>query len=242
MMRRVVEPEWLDTLAPENPRAIRSRADLRRLNRLMGTQWLLGESLHPMLEGSAPIRLVELGAGDGTMLLRLARHRARLPPITLGLLDRQPVVSTTTLAGYRALGWEVEVIAADVLDWLAPSSTGTGAGVAASPIIVANLFVHHFDGPQLQALLNGIARHAHAFVCLEPRRSSLALLGSRLLGVIGCNDVTRHDAVASVRAGFNAQELSAQWPDPNAWVLHESAAGLFSHRFHATRRERPDDP
>lgn len=230
-MQRLVEPELLDTLAPDDPRAIRSRTDLRRINRLMGTQSLLGASLDTMLQGSAPMRLVELGAGDGTLLLRLARRRARhWPAITLGLLDLQPVVSEETLARYRELGWQVEAIHADVFDWLAQPR------VEAAPIILANLFMHHFDGRRLQALLAGIADRAHAFVCLEPRRSQFALLGSRLLGAIGCNDVTRHDAVISVRAGFSAQELSRQWPNPKMWNLQETAVGLFSHRFQAVRK------
>lgn len=238
-MRRRVEPEWLDTLAADDRRAIRSRADLRRINRLMGNQSLLGNVLDKMLKNSAPKRLVELGAGDGTLLLQLARRRARhWPKITLSLLDLQPAVSTQTLEGYRALGWEVDVIQADVFGWLAQPQAQTAAGVLAKPIILANLFAHHFDGPRLQALLTGIADRAHAFLCLEPRRSQLALLGSRLLGVIGCNDVTRHDAVVSVRAGFSAQELSAQWPGSNAWTLQEHAAGLFGHRFFAVRKSQ----
>ena len=246
-MQRKVEPELLDSLAPDDPRAIRSRADLRRINRLMGTQSLLGNSLEQILQssalqasavqGPAPIRLVEFGAGDGTLLLRLAQRRARnWPKITLGLLDLQPVVSAETLAGYRALGWQVEVIRADVFDWLAHPQVEAAPAALAKPIILANLFVHHFDGLRLQALLNGIADRAQAFLCLEPRRSQLALLGSRLLGAIGCNDVTRHDAVTSVRAGFSAQELSRQWPDPDAWNPQENAAGLFSHRFQAVRK------
>lgn len=235
--QRNVESELLDTLAPDDPRAIRSRADLRRVNRLMGTRSLLGKSLDTMLQGPAPLRLVELGAGDGTLLLRLARHRTgHWPPITLGLLDLQPVVSEETLDGYHALGWQVEVIHTDVFDWLAQPQVLEARDALAKPIILANLFVHHFDGQRLQALLAGIANRARAFVCLEPRRSQFALLGSRLLGVIGCNDVTRHDAVTSVRAGFSAQELSAQWPDTDVWNVQESAAGLFSHRFQAVRK------
>ena len=230
-MQRVVEPELLDTLAPDDPRAIRSRADLRRINRLMGTQALLGNLLDTMLQESAPMRLIELGAGDGMLLLRLAQRRSRhWPKISLGLLDLQPVVGNETLAGYRELGWHVEVVHADVFDWLAQPQ------VEPAPIVLANLFMHHFDGQRLQALLTGIANRARAFLCLEPRRSGFALLGSRLLGVIGCNDVTRHDAVTSVRAGFSARDLSECWPNPDAWNLQESAAGLFSHRFLATRK------
>ena len=183
------------------------------------------------------MQLVELGAGDGTLLLRIAQRRAQhWPKITLSLLDLQPVVSTQTLEGYRALGWQVDVIRADVFEWLARAQANVDTGNAAKPVMFANLFLHHFDGAQFHTLLAGIADRAQAFVCLEPRRSPFALFGSRLLGMIGCNDVTRHDAVTSVCAGFSAQELSASWPDANAWHLLESAAGPFGHRFHAVRK------
>jgi hypothetical protein len=58
-----------------------------------------------------------------------------------------------------------------------------------------------------------------------------------LLGLIGCNDVTRHDAIVSVRAGFRNQELTGLWPDRAVWTLQEHAYGLFSHYFVAIRRD-----
>jgi len=57
------------------------------------------------------------------------------------------------------------------------------------------------------------------------------LFCSRLLWAIGCNDVTRHDAVASVCAGFSGRELSALWPDKQNWRLTEQRTGAFSHLF-----------
>ncbi len=231
---RSVQPEWLDHLPAGDPRAIRSRSDLRRINRLMATTTLLGRALDPVLAGRGHAHLVELGAGDGSVLLRLAGARAnRWPPVRLDLLDLQPVVAPNVLQRYRALGWAPGVIQADVFDWLADAD-----GISSppdAPILVANLFLHHFDDPRLAELMQGIASRAAAFVCLEPRRSSMALFGSRLLGAIGCNDVTRHDAVVSVRAGFRDGELSALWPSGGGWVLREHAAGMFSHRFIAVR-------
>ena len=238
---RQVHAELLDTLAADDPRAIRSRHDLRRINRLMATQSLIGTMLDRIMldriefdnirRGSTAVRLLELGAGDGQTLLRVARRYAACwPKVSLELLDVQPVIRAQTLASYRALGWDVDVIRADVFDWLAQPAAGT------APIILANLFVHHFDGERLRALLNGIATRASAFLCCEPRRSRLALTFSHLLGVIGCNEVTRHDAVASVHAGFSAQELSGLWPQANAWSLREGRAGMFSHRFQAVAK------
>jgi hypothetical protein len=233
--QRVVAPEWLDTLTPDDPRALRSRVDLRRINRLMAAPSLLARSLDALLTHAPDAPLIELGAGDASLTLRVAqRLSSRWPRIKLGLLDLQPCVSEATLSGFHALGWDVRVIQADVLDWLArPEAESTRR-----PIVFANLFLHHFEGARLQALLAGMADRAQAFLCLEPRRSATALLGSYLLGAIGCNDVTRHDAVVSVRAGFAAQELSSCWPNSSGWSLRETAAGLFSHRVEAERQPR----
>ena len=231
---RDVRPEWLDELPATDPRAVRARADLGRVNRLLGSLSIVVRALDDL---PRPRRLVELGAGDGTLALRLARRRARRwPGVALTLVDRQPIVAGTTLATLRAHGWPTEVVAADAVDWLAEQSG------AARAVLLANLFVHHFDGERLVRLLERAAACADAFVCCEPRRSRIALAGSRLLGAIGANDVTRHDAIASVRAGFTDAELSATWSRAvarsargGAWRLTERGAGLFSHLFVARR-------
>jgi hypothetical protein len=228
---RRVMPELLDDLPPDDPRAIRSRADLRRINWIMGAQSLLVRCL--TTAGAGPsMRIVELGAGDGSLALRIARSRAqRWPGVALTLLDRAPSVPPETLDAIRALGWSVDVVAADVLDWLG------GARAPRAGIAFANLFVHHFEGDHLAALLGGVADEFAAFACCEPRRSLVSLAGSHLLGLIGCNDVTRNDGVISVNAGFRDAELSKYWPRASdAWELHETGAGAFSHLFVARRR------
>jgi hypothetical protein len=73
-------------------------------------------------------------------------------------------------------------------------------------------------------------------IACEPRRGWLALAGSRLIGVLGVNSVTRTDAVLSVQAGFRGRELTALWPRESGWCLREEASGSFGHCFHATRR------
>jgi hypothetical protein len=230
---RRVRPELLDALPADDPRAVRSRRDLRLVNRIMGTRLLLLRALDAAL-AAPPRTIVELGAGDGRLLLALAAKRARRwPAAHAGLLDMQPVVVPDTVAAFDELGWSAEVIATDVFDWLARPD-------ADADVIVANLFVHHFDGERLERLLAGIAARARTFVCCEPRRGWLPLGGSHLLGLIGCNDVTRHDAVLSVHAGFRGDELSGAWrralpSGAREWRLYESAAGAFSHIFRATR-------
>src|SRR3989442_156554 len=74
------------------------------------------------------------------------------------------------------------------------------------------------------------------FIACEPRRSQAALLASRALGLLGCGRETRHDAVVSVRAGFQGRELSAAWPIITGWELEERPSGPFGHLFMARHR------
>lgn len=219
MAVRMVEPEWLDTMPPEDPRARRSRRDLARLNALMRNAGLVASELR-----ATPMeRIAEIGAGDGGFAVRLA---ARLRgPGTFVLLDRQRSQAPLPAPIER---WRFEAAVRDALEWLEDERTG------AFDAIVANLFLHHFDDAALARLLGGVAARTSRFVACEPRRSAFALAGSRLVGLAGCNDVTRHDAVASVRAGFRASEISALWPAPG-WRLEERPRGLFSHLFTAVR-------
>jgi hypothetical protein len=95
----------------------------------------------------------------------------------------------------------------------------------------ANLFLHHFSALQLSEMFRLASQRTQLFAACEPLRASLPLTFSRLVGLIGCNAVTRHDAVLSVRAGFAGDELSSLWPASKEWRLHERRAQLFTHTF-----------
>jgi hypothetical protein len=227
---RHVQPEILDVLDGDDVDARRSRRDLRRINRAMATLAVVLPALDRVAAPARPRTLLELGAGDGSLMLRVARRRASdWPALNVVLLDRQPLVPPESLREMRGLGWTPEVATADVFDWL------ESAHAEPWDIVFANLFVHHFEGRRLAALLAGIAARARAFVCCEPRRGAVALLGSHLVRLIGANAVTRHDAIASVHAGFRGAELSGLWPGPDHWRVREHSAGLFCHCFVATR-------
>jgi hypothetical protein len=228
-MRRRVEAETLDHLPEDDPSAIRSRRDLRLINRIMGNAAILDSLLHSSL-ARPPSHIAELGAGDGSLLLRLAKRRAReWPGVTLTLVDRQNLLSAPTQAAFADLGWTVHAAAMDVFSWLEREKHSRYDAV------IANLFVHHFEADALSRLFRAIAQIAECFVACEPRRAPVALLGSHLVGAIGANAVTRRDAVLSVHAGFRDRELSALWPHNGEWRTSENAARLFSHTFAAVR-------
>jgi hypothetical protein len=217
---RALTPEILDFLSPDDPDAMRSRRDLARINAVMRQDAIMAEAL---ANYPAPKLLTDLGGGDGRFLLGLAGRLAkRWPGVRAVILDRQDIVSDETRARFAALGWHCEVLRGDIFETLPQIEPD---------IVLANLFLHHLDDAALTRLLALVAARAKAFVACEPRRSALALLGARLVFVLGANHVSRHDAVASVQAGFRGRELSALWPKDERWRLDERGVFPFTHLF-----------
>jgi hypothetical protein len=244
MLARTVDPETLDGLAATDPAAQRSRRDLRWIHRAMGTRAIVRQALRDITAARravTPLRILELGAGDGSLMLGVARSLALTwPKVELTLLDRQPLVGRATIRSYAELGWTVRAKVGDVFDWAAASANAQRLGRHAVrwDVIVSNLFLHHFEGAALGGLLSTVAARTDRFFACEPRRDWLALAGSHLVGAIGANAVTREDAVLSVHAGFRGDELSQAWPGHGVdWRLREYSAGLFSHCFRAERLE-----
>ena len=223
-MVRVVEPEILDQLPSADKAAAHSRRDLARLNVLMRHASFIRQHITKDVT-----RISDLGAGDGTLLLS-ALKSANSNIREAVLVDQQRIVSDETLKAFESLGIKPTIARADVFDWLARQSS------APHSAIVANLFLHHFQREKLQRLLYLASQASSLFIACEPRRGPWPQLAASLIGLIGCNHVTRHDAVVSVRAGFRNRELTALWPDTTGCLVEERSAGLFSHLFVARRR------
>lgn len=241
-MSRVVAVETLDGLAGDNPAAIRSRRDLRRIHLVMGTRAILLRALHDStatLRKATPLRVLELGAGDGTLMLGVARALAPTGQLVeLTLLDRQLLTDQKTIKCYAQAGWTTIEKVVDVFDWIAQTNDNLQMDnkIAKWDLIIVNLFLHHFEDTQLSTLLSSIASRTNRLFACEPRRSRLALVGSHLVWAIGANHITREDAVLSVHAGFCRNELTKLWPSHSVeWNVNEYSAGLFCHCFFAKR-------
>jgi Methyltransferase domain len=229
-MKREVERELLDELPAGDRRAIGARRDLQKINAWMGHAHVMVRALAGAFTDRSPRSIVELGAGDGTLLLRLAKRIApRWKPLRVVLVDRQRLLSPLTKAEFEALSWDVESLEMDVFDWLQRPHPEH------SDVTIASLFLHHFAEDDLRRLLCHAAHQTGFFLACEPQRVNFTLCAAALLRFIGCNDLTRHDAKISVRAGFAENELSALWPVDGDWRLMEQQVGLFSHCFVAQR-------
>jgi hypothetical protein len=223
-MERVVQPEHLDQLPANHPHSIGSHRDLRRIHFWMGNARWVARWLQAAVVRHPPRRIIDLGAGDGTFLLRCLRRVHGLPSGTeVVLVDQRSSVDPDVVAELRARGWSPRVEHSQVMDWIQTASCPPGTWV------VASLFLHHLKTEMLQALLARIAQVATLVCACEPYRSRFSLAACRLLRLLGANAVTRHDAAVSVRAGFRGTELSALWPLNSRWHLRERRAGMFSH-------------
>lgn len=230
-MLRSLHSEFIDELPPDHPAAIQTRRDLRRINTLMGHAGIFSRALQQAFPKQPPARILEIGAGDGEMLLRVARRLANSwRNVDVTFVDLQDLLHNETKSAFAALHWNVRSVQSDIFQWLNDS-------VEKTDLILANLVLHHFSESQLSLLFSIAAQKTDAFVAVEPRRSRWPLFCARSLAIIGCGPVTCHDAPVSVQAGFNHRELSALWPHSKRWEVIERRAGLFSHLFVARRKD-----
>jgi hypothetical protein len=206
---RHVEPEWLDSLDPDDPRAVRSRRDLRLINFLMGNEgWILrqvGARTETARQG-----IVELGSGEGHLLRRLARSG---PATGCDLAPRPPDLP-------REIDWRE----GDLFTLAEPLTGG---------ILVASLVLHHFSAEDLLRI-GRIADRFETLLFVEPHRSRSALALARMLSPF-VGEVTQHDMPASIHAGFAAGELGHALGLSPDWSVTECRHWCGSLRFVARR-------
>jgi hypothetical protein len=211
--KRVVIPELLDHLPADDPEAMRSRRDLRRINLLMGNERWVCRTVRQFPE-AAGRGVVEIGAGDGILCGKLARL---FPHATVAAYDLAPAPGD--------LDSRVEWHRGDVFAAPAPGAGG---------VLVANLFLHHFEEDSL-AVLGRWFEKFDVLVFNEPDRARLP----RFLGWLmhpWINRVTRHDMHVSIRAGFTTGEISGLLGlDPARWLIRETSSWRGARRVLASR-------
>jgi hypothetical protein len=201
MSVRTVIPEILDHLAADDPEALRSRRDLRRINNLMGNErWVCRTAQR--FPDKANQGIVEIGAGDGMLCQRLATLFSQAPIAAYDLAPR-PSSLNARVAWHRG----------DIFQTEAHTQGG---------ILIANLFLHHFEKPGLLELGRWM-QNFDILIFNEPDRAELPhLLGWLIHPWI--NRVTRHDMHVSISAGFTHGEVtSALGLESPPWQIRETS-------------------
>ena len=206
MAERMVIPEILDSLPAGDPEALRCRRDLRRINFFMGNErWICREIRH--FSEAASRGIVEIGAGNGELCETLARTFPG-SPVSAYDLAASPHFSDSRITWHQG----------DLLEAESPAEGG---------VLVANLFIHHFEAATLK-LLGKWMRNFEVILLNEPDRCRLPHFIGGIMHPF-MNRVTRHDLHVSIRGGFRAGELGP-------FLGLDDAAGMLGKLRHGAGR------
>src|SRR4029453_11930989 len=141
LSRRATDPELLDEGVPE-AEALESLADLRRVNRWLGTHGRILEAGRPFLEAVRPLqaprpapRLLAVGGATPDVSDRIRRSFPR-PLLAVGV--------DIKLLHLQAGAPEVRRVVGDAMSL--PFGDGT------FDVVLASHFLHHFDGAEAVTL------------------------------------------------------------------------------------------
>ncbi|MDE3178684.1 MAG: methyltransferase domain-containing protein [Acidobacteriota bacterium] len=149
--------------------------------------------------GRHPIRVLDVGTGDGRLAARLQRELASLNfKAEFTVLDRQLI----HLRGDGSHGPAIHRVAGDVLSL--PFRPGS------FEVVMCNLFLHHFSGEAATRLLRSLAAAAgEAVIVNDLDRRWLPYLLIRFAPLIARNRISRLDGAASVRQAYTRGEMAA---------------------------------
>lgn len=202
---RHLTPEYVD--APDLDFGVlrASLAQVSQVNRWLGGDRGLRWALAPFVRPQRRLRVLDVGAGDGTTLDRLGRwaekRRCRLEGVAVDAHRTACRVAAERLARPGAME-TMEIVRADA--FRLPFADN------AFDAVVATLTLHHFHDEDAVRVLEEMIRVARQQVVVSDlERSWPAYLGARLLAatVWRNNPYTRHDGPISVQRGFKRGEL-----------------------------------
>jgi SAM-dependent methyltransferase len=194
---RSTDVEMLDKGVPEQE-ALESLADLRRVNRWLGTHRRLRRATRPFLSSSPRPRLLDVGCGSADILERIRRSFPG-PCLAVGVDIR--------LLHLRAAPPSVRRVVADVHALPFPGG--------AFDVVLASHFLHHFDGAEAAVVLRRLYDLARrALIVDDIRRARVPYVFARsLFPWLLRSPVSVADGALSIRRAFTAAELAAAFAE-----------------------------
>jgi SAM-dependent methyltransferase len=192
LSRRATDPELLDEGVPE-AEALASLGDIRFVNRWLGNRGRMAAVVGPMLEAVARPRLLDVGCGSGDVPAFFVRQ-VRRPLLAVG--------ADLKLLHLKVAPAEVRGVVADVRRLpFAPESFD---------VVTASLFLHHFDGAEVAAVLQRLyALARRALVINDLRRARVPYAFGRVtFPLLFRSRVSVEDGLLSIRRAFTEAELA----------------------------------
>jgi ubiquinone/menaquinone biosynthesis C-methylase UbiE len=192
-MKRVVVPELLDTDAGTPREVATSLQDLRRLNRWFGGIHTMSSLLRRVAEQRhlKELSWVDVAGGEGYVATQTQCSLAKSgTAVRTVILDRAP----THLGGMHP------AVCGDALALPFRDNSFDAVG--------CSLFLHHLEPEQIVRFAReGLRVARHAFLIHDLQRHPLHLMLSYLGLPLYRSRLTRHDAIASVRRAYTAEEI-----------------------------------
>ncbi len=191
---------------------------LARLNRASGIVRTVSRELG-RIAGRDRIRVLDVAAGSGDLVVALARHARRADlPWTFAACDISPTACVAIRERAEAAGVGVDVRQVDALAEPLPPG---------HDVVMCHLFLHHLSENEIAKVLSRMrAAASRSILVTDLKRSragyALAFAASRLLTR---SPIVHTDALRSVEGALTTVELSAcarqaGFPDPRirtAW-------------------------
>ncbi|MEL7422170.1 MAG: methyltransferase domain-containing protein [Bacteroidota bacterium] len=233
--QRSQETEIMDDFALAGETLRHSLDEIARINHWLGGNriTLNGVSrLVSSIQPHKPVRIWDLGCGNGDMLRMLARW-GRTQGIKLDLLGIDANADTITYAEELSANYpEIRYLCTILPDpELENQSTD---------IVLCTLFLHHFSDEDIATLLKCFApRTEVGIVVNDLQRSKLAYFLFSLLTWFHSNKMVREDGLLSILRGFQRTELQSlakrlpnwrsgikwRWAFRYQWILQPPAEG-----------------
>lgn len=221
--------EMLDSEAVDDNTLRRNLGDIRRINALLGwTAFTRAEVARVVRQDALrAFSLVDIAAGSADMVTAIARWAQRTR-ITAELLATDFNPRIVAIAREQVTGvHSVRVERQDALALPYPSGT--------FDIALCTLALHHFDPPEATEVLRNMRRIARHVMVFDVVRSRLAHAGAVLLTrAAHMDEMTRHDAAASVRRAYSRIELAALAQTAGLRDAHVWIGFPFRLALHAT--------
>ena len=148
-----------------------------------------------------PLRVLDVGYGEGDLLRRIHRWGARTGVrLALSGVDLDPASAPAARAATPP-AWDIDYRTGDVFDQPA----------GGQDVIVSSLFTHHLADTQVVDFLRWMeAGAARGWFVNDLHRHVLAYEGFRLLSAAaGWHPMVRHDGAISVARGFRGRDWNA---------------------------------
>jgi 2-polyprenyl-3-methyl-5-hydroxy-6-metoxy-1,4-benzoquinol methylase len=195
--------EIMDDMTMSGPELKRTLDLLASINLYLGGNALTLNGIEKMMASVSkekPIRIVDLGCGNGDMLRKLHVFGKKMGyDLELLGIDANPA----SVAYASELSAGMENVSFSTVNIFSPEFREMEYDIA-----IATLFMHHFSDEEITELISGIKKKSSIGVLVNDlHRSELAYALFWVISLFFGNHVARNDGLISIRKSFRRKDL-----------------------------------